>query len=128
MRNIGPKGDGHLSVYNQGHFGTPSGRKFSIVGDAYAKDPSIPAKLTVKFPTTPWEALYWIVYVDNTYEHAIVYSCEEIWDLVYLNFAWILSRKRDKDPEVIKNLFTIAEGYGLKRDLFTMIRQDGCVD
>jgi len=123
-----PKSDGHLFVYNQGHFGTPDGKIFSIVGDAYAKNASEPSSLLVKFPETPWYAPYNIVYIDENYEHAIVYSCEDIIDLVNLNFAWILSRNRVEDSTTIEKLLTIADGLGLKRDLFVMIEQNGCVD
>ena len=47
-----PKPDGHLAVVNQGRLTTPEGKLFSIVGDAYPKDPTVPAKLSVRL-TTP---------------------------------------------------------------------------
>lgn len=115
-----PKPDGHLAVFNEGRRGSPSGKRFSIVGDAYAKDPTVPAKLTVKFPVTPWEAPYWIVYLDEGYQHAVVYTCQ------ILNFGWILSRTPLVDPDSLNRLLNIADSLGLHREDFVPILQSGC--
>ena len=116
-----PKPDGHLAVVNQGRFLKPNGQVFSIVGDAYPQDPTVPAKLTVKFPGVPFEAPYWVVYVDDDYQHAIVYSCSDL-----IEFAWILSRTALVDSDKLQELETIATGIGIDKTLLTPVLQIGC--
>jgi len=116
-----PKPDGHLAVFNQGHRKDPDGELFSIVGDAYPKDTAVPAKLTVRFTNIPWESPYWIVYVDEGYQHAIVYSCTG-----GIEFGWILSRTALVDSAKLQELETIAAKIGLEESFLTPVLQLGC--
>lgn len=116
-----PKPNGHLAVFNQGHKSDPKGEFFSIVGDAYPKNTSIPAKLTVKFPNIPLESPYWIIYVDDDYQRAIVYSCQDA-----LEFGWILSRDPLVSTPELNDLISLAGKLGIKPEYFSPVLQLGC--
>jgi lipocalin len=116
-----PKPDGHLAVFNQGRRLDPKGELFSIVGDAYPKNTSLPAKLTVKFPNIPWESPYWIIYVDDDYQRAIVYSCQDA-----LEFGWILSRDPLVSTPELNDLISLAGKLGIKQEYFSPVLQLGC--
>jgi apolipoprotein D and lipocalin family protein len=68
--------DGKVTVLNKGFQGTLNGPQESIEGVARVKDTETNSKLGVRFPSVPFNFLfegeYWIVLLDDNYQHAVV--------------------------------------------------------
>ena len=83
--------DGKVTVLNKGRQGSPDGPEESIEGVARVVDTETNAKLGVRFPSVPFSSLfegeYWIVSLDENYEHAVVTDSRQ-------STLFILSRAR----------------------------------
>ncbi|XP_067675793.1 apolipoprotein D-like [Haliotis asinina] len=116
--NYSMKADGHVKVLN-------SGRGRSIEGDAYAPDPSVPAKLLVKFFWWQRPGNYWVVETDYL-NYAVVYSCTELY-FMHLDTAWLLTRRRDGIPDDLKySIYSRLSSYGINTRHFKKTKQTGC--
>ncbi|XP_064614663.1 apolipoprotein D-like [Liolophura sinensis] len=129
--NYTAKPDGHIRVLNIG-FNEWTKKVTSAEGDAYAPDPSVPAKLVVSFPGVPGpfaKGNYWVVSTDYD-SYAVVWSCSAI-DLKIIDLhgaiAWILTRKRgvlDEDRKT--KIYDIFKSYDIDPSYFKKVEQDNC--
>ncbi|XP_046353923.2 apolipoprotein D-like [Haliotis rufescens] len=116
--NYSMKANGHVRVLNSG-----TGR--SIEGDAYAPDPSEPAKLLVKFFWWQRPGNYWVVETDYS-NYSVVYSCIDLY-FMHLDTAWLLTRTRDGVPDDMKNdIYGRLTAYGINTRNFKKTKQTGC--
>jgi len=117
------KSDGHVKVDNRLHYGGINGSLQQAVGDAYAPDPSVPAKLAVTFGA-PIEAPYWVLSTDYS-SYALVFSCTNL--VVYrFEYAWILSRTPIMDPALKQRLLARFRTFGVDTSAFVDTMQEGC--
>ncbi|MED6146464.1 hypothetical protein PIB30_034576 [Stylosanthes scabra] len=110
--------NGTVNVLNENWV---DGKRNFIEGIAYKADPkSNEAKLKVKFyvppsfPLFPVTGDYWVLYIDQNYEYAVVGGPTKL-------FLWILSRKSHIDDATYKELVEKAkdEGYDVTKLLKT---------
>ncbi|XP_062078338.1 temperature-induced lipocalin-1-like [Humulus lupulus] len=108
------KEDGTVHVLNETW---SDGKRGSIEGTAYKADPkSDEAKLKVKFylppflPIIPVTGNYWVLYVDEDYQVALVGEPSR-------KSLWILARKTHIDEEIYNQLVqkAIDEGYDVSK-------------
>ncbi|XP_052233291.1 LOW QUALITY PROTEIN: apolipoprotein D-like [Dreissena polymorpha] len=120
--NYSLKSDGHILVYNRGL--KPDGSVDASTGDAVAKDPSVPAKLSVTFNGSP-RVPYWVV--DTDYDtYSLVWSCEDLAGFVQADFAWILGRQRTLDASIISRLKQKLASFGINTNSFNKTPQENC--
>jgi len=120
-----PKADGHVDVLNSERVGGINGTLESAEGDAYAPDPTQPAKLAVSFYQDVFRAPYWVVKSD--YEtYSAVFSCTSIAGLYHFEYAWILSRTPTLPPTTISALIQIFQSYQIDTSSFVYTVQQGC--
>merc|ERR1711920_80418 len=99
MAKYGAMDNGRVSVHN---VATKANGDFDVIdGSAYVPDPNYPGELLVEFPGNPTGS-YWILETDY-HNYSIVYSCVDfIFGVIKLEFAWILGRDQNMDPELIQ--------------------------
>ena len=94
-----------------------NGKRDAIEGSAYKADPtSDEAKLKVKFyvppflPIIPVTGDYWVLYVDEEYQYALVGQPSR-------KYLWVLCRQTHMDEETYSMLTekAIEEGYDIKK-------------
>ncbi|XP_052713094.1 apolipoprotein D-like [Crassostrea angulata] len=116
------KEDGHIRVQNTG---IEDGKNITAVGDGYAPDKNVPAKLQVRFSDKAPYGKYWVL--DTDYDHyTLIYSCTDLAGLSHIEFAWILSRSRTLDDQYKTKLFDLVTSYGIKTSNFQTEVQEGC--
>eukprot|EP01124_Arcella_intermedia_P032252 TRINITY_DN748_c0_g1_i1.p1 TRINITY_DN748_c0_g1~~TRINITY_DN748_c0_g1_i1.p1 ORF type:complete len:189 (+),score=18.18 TRINITY_DN748_c0_g1_i1:92-658(+) len=121
------KDDGHVKVNNSERVGGISGTYEEAIGDAYAPDPTQPAKLAVSFGGVGdlYRAPYWVV--DTDYKtYSIVFSCTSLAGVYHLEYAWILSRTPTLPNSTITNLNAVWTSYGVNVQDFVYTQQVGC--
>lgn len=76
------------------------------------------------YPGIP-DSPYWIISTDyQTY--CLVYSCMEYFGLFHFDFAWILARTRELDPDVLSQLRGTLAAAGVNVTRLTVSDQTGC--
>ncbi|KAL5698860.1 hypothetical protein ACHQM5_029841 [Ranunculus cassubicifolius] len=106
--------DGTVHVLNETW---SKGKRSSIEGSAYKADPSNDeAKFKVKFKVPPFLPIipvvgdYWVLYIDDDYQHVLVGEPRRL-------SLWVLSRETHVDEELYNELLQKAtdEGYDVKK-------------
>eukprot|EP01123_Difflugia_compressa_P015987 TRINITY_DN942_c0_g3_i1.p1 TRINITY_DN942_c0_g3~~TRINITY_DN942_c0_g3_i1.p1 ORF type:complete len:186 (+),score=33.99 TRINITY_DN942_c0_g3_i1:61-618(+) len=120
------KSDGHVEVFNSERVGGINGTFTSATGDAYAPDPTQPAKLAVAFGGVDvYRAPYWVVSTDyNSY--SLVFSCVSVAGLYHFEYAWILSRTPSLPDTTIQALIKIWASVEVDTSKFVKTQQEGC--
>ena len=93
-----------------------SGKTKKIKGKAFPVENSNNAKLKVQF-FWPFKGDYWIFYLDDEYQHAIVGSPNR-------KFLWILSREPRIDKREFDKLISIIESKGFSQTDLKLTVQD----
>ncbi|XP_022344558.1 apolipoprotein D-like [Crassostrea virginica] len=120
--NYQMKEDGHIRVQNTG---IEDGKSITAIGDGYAPDKNVPAKLEVRFSDKAPYGKYWVL--DTDYEnYTFIYSCTDLAGLSHIEFAWILSRTRTLDDKYKTKLYDLATSFGIKTSNFQTEDQTGC--
>jgi lipocalin len=113
--------DGTVQVNNTCRISSPDGEVNSVIGTARIPDPEQPGQLEVKFGGPFWGA-YWVVYISDTYDVAVVWSCQMV-----VPFMWILSRTPQLDHETYQRVLAIAhEKTGYDVEWLSLTMQTGC--
>ena len=103
-----------MSVHN---VATKQNGDFDVIdGSAFIPDENFPGELKVEFPGSNVNRVerkvfdrtcsdpagdYWIIETDYT-NYSVVYSCVDfLLGAIKLEFAWILSREKNLDPEMV---------------------------
>jgi apolipoprotein D and lipocalin family protein len=94
--------DGSLTVYNKCL--KADGEMEDVAGKAEVVDKTTNAKLKVTF-FWPFDGDYWILYVDENYQHALVGTPSR-------EYLWLLSRTPKMDDIVKNQLVEIAQSRG----------------
>ncbi|MBH1964642.1 MAG: lipocalin family protein [Comamonadaceae bacterium] len=96
--------DGTVSVFNQG-FDPEKGVWKSAKAIAKFAGPPNEGALKVSF-FRPFYSGYYVVHVDNDYQHAVVVGdgCK---------YCWVLSRSPDMDDELYTELLSVAQANGV---------------
>merc|ERR1711936_822624 len=122
MAKYGVRDDGRVSVHN---VATKKNGDFDVLdGSAFIPDPTHPGELVVEFPGNP-AGNYWILDTDYT-NYSVVYSCADFL-LVKLEFAWILSREKNLDPDILEYATNVYVKNGIDTTLFEdTLQNDDC--
>merc|ERR1719348_2490702 len=114
--------NGRVSVHN---VATKKNGDFDVIdGSAYVPDPNFPGELVVEFPGNP-AGNYWILDTDYT-NYSVVYSCADFL-LVKLEFAWILSRERNLDADILEYATNVYVKNGIDTTLLEdTLQNDDC--
>ena len=103
-------GDGTVAVHNIAI--RPDGSQHDIRGYAKALNPPQNTKLAVRFSTwfgpfipVPKEGNYWVLYVDEHYQHALVGTPDR-------KYLWILARTQKLPERQFQRLVTRATELG----------------
>jgi len=117
------KNDSHILVNNSARTGSVNADTYSVIGDAYAPNPSEPAKLIVSFGSP---APLWILETDYV-TYSIAFSCTEVLGAVPIQFAWIISRDANfADTPLFEKVRDRALSYYKLPDYFERSVQKGC--
>merc|ERR1719430_367174 len=115
-----PDKPGNISVHNMGT--GEDGDSVDILGYAYVPNPNFPGELLVKFPASP-EGDYWIL--DTDYKtYSVVYTCQDIFGVLKLDFAWILSREKNLDADILEKATNILKESGVDTGRLKDTRQN----
>ena len=104
-----------------------NGNLDTILGSAYVPDPELPGELLVQFPGNP-EGSYWILETDY-HNYSVVYSCTDfLFGAIKLEFAWILAREKNLDPEMLEHATNVLVESGIDiTPLEDTIQNEDCV-
>ncbi|XP_062377329.1 apolipoprotein D-like [Sardina pilchardus] len=97
----------------------------SIEGQATVTNSTQPAKLDVTFFKGIADAPYWVISTDYT-SYSVVYSCRNVFGLLYVDFAWILARSRTLPDSTVSQLRGDLESHGVSLRGMTLSDQTGC--
>merc|ERR1711879_580277 len=93
--------NGHIEVHNTG-VGVSDGKPVSVTGDAYRPNDAEQGKLKVKFFISPYND-YDVIHTDYK-TFSLVYSCHNYLGVAHMEMAWIMSRNRTLDANIVKML------------------------
>lgn len=96
--------DGKITVINEGRLIEDKSKIKQAKGVAWIPDINEPSKLKLTF-FWPFSADYWVLYVDQDYQHALVGGPSR-------KYLWILSRDRQADPKVVEDMKEFAASLG----------------
>ena len=119
------KDNGHIRVLNRGIKVSSGAANDVVEGDAYAPDPNQPAKLKLKFFWWQPRGDYWVFDTDYS-TYSVVYSCDNIFGLIKIEFAWILSRERSLDDDTRSAILRDMRRNGINTRHFKKADQTGC--
>ncbi|XP_012941899.1 apolipoprotein D-like [Aplysia californica] len=128
----GDAGDGVVSVKNVGVlefslFGILFVFPVSIEGQAVAPDPAEPARLRVSFFGDDEGADANYLVVDTDYDsYSVVFSCQELFGIINMQTAWILTRGQGTVPANIDDLKSTLTSFGIDVSDFQETRQTNC--
>ncbi|PLX13071.1 MAG: hypothetical protein C0594_01645 [Marinilabiliales bacterium] len=108
--------NGKIEVVNKGVFHNNPDSSKSITGKAWIPDLKEPGKLKVRF-FWPFSAKYWVLYVDENYQYAIVGHPSR-------KYLWILSRNPIISDEQYKFLVEKAAEIGYKTENLYRVKQN----
>jgi len=98
----------------------------TAVGEAKQVDPTVDeAALEVKFSNVGPAGDYRVVETDYD-NYSLVFSCRDLAHIVYAEFAWILTRDPQPDPNTISRLKTTLASYNVDVSKFQVTNQTGC--
>ncbi|XP_062408659.1 apolipoprotein D-like [Sardina pilchardus] len=115
--------DGLVNVLNQGLL--PDGEITNTRATARVADLNDPAKLEVIFTGSPRPRPYWVLATDYD-NYVLVYSCTNISEESYVEFAWIMSRTRSLSADIVAGLKDKLHSHGITTDNLTATIQTGC--
>lgn len=108
--------DGRITVENRGVKISEPGKVSSIKGVAWLPNPSVTAKLKVRF-FWPFSGNYWILALDKDYRYALVGDPS-------LKYLWVLGRERVMDEKIYNNLLEVARNNGYNVQPIIKVEQD----
>ncbi|XP_067398934.1 apolipoprotein D [Emydura macquarii macquarii] len=121
--NYSLKETGKIKVLNQELLA--DGTIHQIQGEAVQADKDKPAKLGINFcwfmPTSP----YWVLSTDYV-NYSLVYSCTTFIRLFHVEFAWILSRTPQLNPEIVEQLKNLLWSYKINTEKMMPTDQINC--
>jgi len=121
--NYSLKDNGKINVDNRY---IKDGVVHNAIGEAnvrdFAKDE---ATLDVVFSSIGPKGDYRVIETDYT-SYSLVFSCTAAFHLINTEFAWILTRDPQPDPQVIARLKTVLSGHGVDVSKFQVTNQTGC--
>uniref|UniRef100_A0A8C8VKC4 Apolipoprotein D n=1 Tax=Pelusios castaneus TaxID=367368 RepID=A0A8C8VKC4_9SAUR len=100
------------------------GRINQVEGNAVQTDED-PAKLRVNFSFFMPCAPHSILSTDYA-SYSVVYSCKSFLKLFHANFAWILSRTPQLNPEVVEQLKNLLRSYNIDTKKMMPTNQMNC--
>ncbi|MES2733885.1 MAG: lipocalin family protein [Bacteroidota bacterium] len=109
--------DGSVEVLNTSHKGSLTGELKTARGKATVADATTNAKLEVTF-AWPFKGDYWILDVDDNYQHALV-------GVPSRDSLWILSRTAKINLETLQLLTAKAQELGFDTSRFIYTSQSG---
>lgn len=110
------KKNGKIKVLNKGYSIKNKGEFKTAEGTAWIPDPEYPGRLKVRF-FWPFSGDYYIIALDQDYKYALVGDPSR-------KYLWVLSRTRDMDGTVYKELLNIATDNGFDVENIIEINQD----
>ncbi len=111
MRN-----DGKIKVVNSGYKGGLDGRFSKAIGKAKIPNPDEPAKLKVSFFWF-FYGDYYVMELDENYQWAVIGSSSD-------QYLWILSRSRQMDNELYKQLLEKLKARGYDTSKLIEVEQN----
>jgi apolipoprotein D and lipocalin family protein len=110
------RGDGRITVLNQGNYLTDPQKTSSAKGIAWIPDKNSPSKLKVQF-FWPFSGDYWIMDLDKDYRYVLIGEPA-------LKYLWILAREKKMDESVYKQLLQKASYNGYDISSIIKVEQD----
>lgn len=117
------RSDGTVRVYNSELLS--NGKINSIEGVAEVKDPSQPAVLSVSFFRGLPDSPYMVLSSDYS-SYSLVYSCADYLGLFHIDFAWILSRRRELHSATVSRLREQLSAIGVDLSRLSITDQTDC--
>lgn len=116
-----------LTVVNGGIlFNATSASAFELRGAAipsFPEDTRNPAKFSVAFfGAEPDRSNYWVLGSDYV-NYSLVWSCEQLTQTTYNEFAWVLSRNKEMTPEVYAKVYALIAKNNISVDDFRFTDQ-----
>ncbi|KAM4605959.1 uncharacterized protein ACJ7VT_016228 [Polymixia lowei] len=102
--------------------------KVEVTKGSVYQDAEDPAMMEISYYYLVWlKCPWWVLYTDYS-TVSVVYSCESIFNLFYMEYSWIISRTRLLTPDVLKKARQVLVRE--KIDISSMMSSDqtGCVD
>lgn len=99
-----PLPQGEVEVHNLCHKQSPEGPVSQVRGRAWAPEPSRPSELKVRF-FWPFSGDYFVLALDPNYQWAVVGQPKR-------RYLWILSRSRQMEPTLLKDLTARLPAWG----------------
>eukprot|EP00743_Colponemidia_sp_Colp-15_P009582 GILK01010480.1.p1 GENE.GILK01010480.1~~GILK01010480.1.p1 ORF type:complete len:209 (-),score=0.65 GILK01010480.1:149-742(-) len=113
----------HYEVFINARKGSPSGE---FVHEIYEVNPDTSCNGTLAVVSKwPFQGAYQVLYVDVTYSHSLLYSCNSVLG-VKTEGLWVFSRSPELADEVKANLLATATAKGISIDDLNHLVQDGC--
>ncbi|XP_006129897.1 apolipoprotein D [Pelodiscus sinensis] len=114
--------NGKIKVQNQEL--RSDGTIHQIAGEATQADDE-PAKLKVRFSQFMPSAPYWVLSTDYG-NYSVVYSCTNFISFFHVEYAWILSRTRQLQPETVERLKGLLRSYNINTETMKPAVQMNC--
>lgn len=116
--------DGTIQVLNKLLY---KGKVTTAEGTAVVIDPREPARLGISFSHFSPYVPYLVLSTDYSGLSA-VYSCTNVLNIFYIDYAWILSRSRFPPPESVASAKQLLSGEGVEVCGMKPTDQMGCPD
>ncbi|XP_033226092.1 apolipoprotein D-like [Belonocnema kinseyi] len=117
--------DGSIKVINS-LINIVSGTNNSIEGTAKLVGKSGESKLTLSFPSLPVqiESSFWILDTDYS-NYSVAWSCQDF-GLFNTKIAWIFTRERHPENEVLLKAYEVFNKYDLDKSFLVRTNQKDC--
>ncbi|KAI4493147.1 hypothetical protein M0802_009564 [Mischocyttarus mexicanus] len=104
---------------------TPLKHEYHYTGELSIPEPSIPARMQVRFPLSVAGSASHIIFTTDYENYAGIFTCQK---LAFANrqSATILSRRRDLDKDIVDKIKAKLSGYGVDPYDLSIISQNGC--
>lgn len=110
------KANGDIKVTNAGYKTDEPNVLKTATGTAWVVDPTVPAKLKVRF-FWPFTGAYWILALDPTYNYAMVGDPSR-------EYLWILARTKSLPDLTMNDLYAQAQSLGFDTTKIERMLQD----
>eukprot|EP00117_Sycon_ciliatum_P037283 scpid51055/ scgid27919/ Apolipoprotein D len=115
------KPNGRIRVINSAVSFT--GGNTTVVGEAYAPNPLVGAKLAVSFfNATQTKPNYWVLSTDYT-SYSMVYSCTQVTSLLHFQILWFLVRDYNVSDTLKQSVLGKFTSLGLNTEHFIYTKQ-----
>lgn len=104
---------------------TPLKHEYHYTGELSVPEPSVPARMQVRFPLSVAGSASHIVFATDYDNYAGIFTCQKL-AFAHRQSATLLSRRRDLDKDTVDRLRAKLSSYGVDPYDLSIITQTGC--